>query len=124
MDDTYVGCKGAAGIADDIQVFGVNEAQHDLHLHKALERTCQAGIKLNYDKCHITQESVKFFSNVYSANGVSPDSERVNVIKQIDPPQNKSELHTFLGMVNNLRQYIQNLSSHTVELRELLREDR
>ena len=124
MDDTYVGCKGAAGIADDIQVFGVNEAQHDLHLHKALERTRQARIKLNYDKCHITQESVKFFGNAYSANRVSPDPERVNVIKQIDPPRNKSELHTFLGMVNNLRQYIQNLSSHTVKLRELLHEDR
>uniref|UniRef100_A0ABM0MG72 Uncharacterized protein K02A2.6-like n=1 Tax=Saccoglossus kowalevskii TaxID=10224 RepID=A0ABM0MG72_SACKO len=32
-----VDCKGAIGIADDIQVYGSNETDHDLHLHEAME---------------------------------------------------------------------------------------
>ena len=51
--------KGACAIADDIQVYG-NETNHDMHLHEAMERTRQAGLKLNYDKCVIKTKSYTF----------------------------------------------------------------
>ena len=33
IDQMYENCKGAVGIADDVQVFG-NEKTHDRNLHK------------------------------------------------------------------------------------------
>ena len=123
MDETYLGCKGAAGIADDIQVYGKDGKEHDVHLHETLERTRQAGIKLNFEKCQVKQKSVKFFGNIYSEKGVEPDPGKVEAIKNIDAPHNKADLHTFLGLVNYLRQYVPNLSHHTGPLRELLKED-
>ena len=59
IDQTYEKCKGAVGIADDIQVFGSDQT-HDLHLHEAMERTRKAGIKLNYEKCIVKTRSCSF----------------------------------------------------------------
>ena len=42
--------KGAVGVANDINVF-CTESTHDYNLHKAMERTRKASIKLNFDKC-------------------------------------------------------------------------
>ena len=60
IDQAFEKCKGAVGIADDIQVFGSDQT-HDLHLHEAMERTRKAGIKLNYDKCIVKSRSCSFF---------------------------------------------------------------
>ena len=60
IDQTCEKCKGAVGIADDIQVFGSYQT-HDLHLHEAMERTRKAGIKLNYDKCIVKTRSCSYF---------------------------------------------------------------
>ena len=38
--ETYEKCKGTIGIADDIQVFHI-ENTHDLHLHETMKRTCK-----------------------------------------------------------------------------------
>ena len=38
IDQAFENCKGAVGIADDIQVFGTDD-NHDLHLHEAMEIT-------------------------------------------------------------------------------------
>ena len=52
MDQAFDKCKDVFEIADDIQVYG-NDTNHDMHLHEAMKRTRQVGLKLNYDKCFI-----------------------------------------------------------------------
>ena len=123
IDETYRNCLGATGIADDITVYGQDEPQHDLHLHDAMERTRRAGIKLNHEKCIIKTSECSFFGMVYTSSGVKPDPEKVTAIQNIDPPKDKKELHSFLGMVNYLAPFMPNLASHTAPLRELLRDD-
>ena len=44
-DQAFDKCKGAFANADDIQVYG-SDSNHDMHLHVAMERTRQAGLKL------------------------------------------------------------------------------
>ena len=68
MNQAFDKCKGAFAIADDIQVYG-NDTNHDMHLHEAMERTRQAGLKLNYDKCVIKTMSCTFFGNVLYPTG-------------------------------------------------------
>ena len=82
IDQAFENCKGAVGIADDIQVFGT-EDNHDLDLHEAMERTRKAGIKLNYDKCITNSRTCNSFGNVYTPQGVLPDPKKVQVIKQM-----------------------------------------
>ena len=98
IDPMYESCKGAAGIADDVQVFG-NEKTHDRNLHEAVEYTRKAGIKLIFDKCVIKTKCCSFFGNLYTPEGVKPDPKKVDAIKQMLPPMNKQQVSSFLGMV-------------------------
>ena len=122
IDQTYEKCKGAVGIADDIQVFGSDQT-HDLHLHKAMERTRKAGIKLNYDKCIVKTRSCSFFGNIYTPEGIKPDPSKIDAIKRMEAPSTKQELQSFLGMVNYLSSYIHHMSDLTSNLRNLLKKD-
>ena len=115
-------CKGAVGIADDVQVFG-NKKTHDRNLHEAMECTRKVGIKLNFDKCVITTKCCSFFGNLYTPEGVKPDPKKVDAIKQMPPPINKQQCSSFLGMVTYLAQYMPNISSLTADLRGLLKKD-
>ena len=91
MDQAFDKCKGAFAIADDIQVYG-SDTNHDIHLHEAMERTRQAWLKLNYDKCGIKTKSCTLFGNVYTPQGVMPDPKKVEAIKKMQAPQTKQEL--------------------------------
>ena len=59
IDQKYENCRGAVGIADDLQVF-FNGKTHDRNLHEAMECTRNASIKLNFDK-FIKSKCCNFF---------------------------------------------------------------
>ena len=119
MDQAFDKCKGVFATADDIQVDG-NDTNHDMHFHEVMERTRQAGIKLNYNKCVIKTKSSTFFGNVYTPQRVIPDPKKVEAIK-------KCRLHklnkncNLLGMVNYLGQFIKGMSQLTHNMRLLLK---
>ena len=69
IDETYEKCRGAVGIADDINIFGT-ESTHDYNLHEAMERTRKAGITLNFDKCIVKSKSCSFFCEIYTSQGL------------------------------------------------------
>ena len=55
IDQTFEGCEGTIGIADDIVILGKLEQEHDHHLHGRLARCRNTGLKLNPDNCKIKQ---------------------------------------------------------------------
>ena len=84
-----------------------------------MEQTRKSNLCLNYEKLLIKQKSVKFFGNVYSEEGVRADPQKVAAIAEMRPPESKSEVKSFLGMVNYLQRFIPRLSEHTKLLRDL-----
>ena len=94
MDQAFDKCKGAFAIAGDTQVYG-SDTNQDMHLHEAKQRTRQAELNLNYDKCVIKTKSCTFFGNVYTPQGVMPDPKKVEIIKTFQVPQTKQELQLF-----------------------------
>ena len=102
---------------------GEGDEIHDQNLHAAMEQTRSANICLNYDKIKVKQRNIKFFGNIYGADGVTTDPDKVAAIVALRPPENKSELKTFLGMINYLQQFIPRLSEHTMLLRQLEKKD-
>ena len=121
IDQTFEGCKGVIGIADDIVIFGKNEEDHDSNMHGMLKRCREAGVKLNPDKCFIKQDSIRFYGIICGPDGIKPDPDKVSALKQMNPPTNKQELQTFLGMANYMAPFIPSLSTLTAPLRELIK---
>ncbi|KAI8519529.1 hypothetical protein Bbelb_027860 [Branchiostoma belcheri] len=123
IDDAYRNCRGAIGIADDIQVYGEDDEAHDYNLHEAMERTRAAGIKLNAEKCIVKKQECKFFGMVYSKDGVKPDPAKVEAINKMKEPKDEKKLRSFLGLIQYMTAFIPNLADHTANMRELLKED-
>ena len=123
IDETYRNCEGAIGIVDDITVYGKNDKEHDFHLHETIERTRKAGIKLNDEKCVIKTKECNFFGMLYAPDGVKPRPDQVQAIKNLEPPKDKKEPHTFLRMATYMSSFIPKLANHTVPLRDLLKEN-
>ena len=121
VDETYGSCEGAIGISDDITCHGKGDGQHDPRLHNVMEQTRKANLCLNYDKLIVKKPAVKFFGNVFSAEGVRADPDKIKAITALRAPRTKSEVKSFLGMVNYLQKFLPRLSEHTKVLRSLER---
>ena len=118
IDQTYENCQSAVRIAADKQVFG-DDSIYDLH--EAMERTRKAGMKLNFDKCIVKSKSCSFFWPIYSAQGVKPNPQKIQEIKQMHPLSTKQELNSFLVMVNYISQFIPTMSDLASNLGRLLK---
>jgi len=60
---------------------------------------------------------------LYTPDGVKPSPDKVRAIENLEPPKDKKELHTFLGMATYMSSFIPNLADHTAPLRNLLKEN-
>ena len=66
---------------------------------------------------------MSYFGHVLSDKGVQPNSKKTAAIQEMEPPRNKQELKTLLGMVNYLAKFTPNLAETTAPMRSLLKKD-
>ena len=86
-----------------------------------LDRCVQEDMHLNPDKVKLDCPEVPFFGNVFSKDGLSPDTRKVELIQQWPTPMNQTELQSFLGTVNYLSHFLAFLSDLHVPLQALLK---
>ena len=63
------------------------------------------------------------WGHVLSADGVKPDSKKVEAIIAMPTPANREDLQRFLGVVTYLPKFIPNMSQKSASLRQLLQKD-
>ena len=117
------GLNGVVSIADDVCVHGRNAAGRDANLINLMNRAAEKGLVFNSDKCFIKQESISFYGNTYTAEGIKPDPSKVGGIQNMPAPQYKEDLQRFLGMMTYLSQYIPRFAEKSHMLRGLLKKD-
>ena len=87
MDEILDGLKGVLNIADDICVFGNDQAEHSQRLRALMRRAEETGLVFNRNKCTVGSDQVSFFGQVYSASGISPDPAKVDAIATLSVPR-------------------------------------
>ena len=117
------GIQGTANLQDDIIVWGNSKLEHDNRLEQVFKRISSAGLKLNKEKCRFGEKEIVFLGHFVSSDGVKADPAKVSAVREMPIPQSKKELQSFLGMVNCLGKFVNNLSKLTVPLRSLLIKD-
>ena len=106
------GIPCAINIADNIMVFGcgdsLEEAQkdHDKTLKDVFEMFRRTGMTINKKKCVFNATRTKFFGYVFSAEGISPDPDKVAALQKAEPPASKEEVRSFLGLAGFNSQFI------------------
>lgn len=79
-------------------------------------------LKLNRKKCKIRTTEIKYIGHMLMDNGVKPGDEKVMVVVQMPPPEDKQVLQRFMGMLQYLSKFIPNLSEVSASTQKATRE--
>ena len=106
---------------DGILVWGATKEEHNQRLKAALQRCNDILMTLNKGKkCRFGSSKVVYLGHIISAEGISPDPEKVKAINQMPLPEDKKGVERLLGFLNYVAKFIHDLSSITQPIRELL----
>ena len=81
------GWPNTRNIADDILVHGTTKEEHDKYLENTLLRLHEKNLTVNPAKCLFGVTELDYYGfHISALLGVSPDKNRVQAIKQMQPP--------------------------------------
>ena len=101
---------------DDVVLFSRDKEEHRRRLPVVLKKIEAAGVTLNPNKCEFGKTQLKFLGHLIDENGIRADPDKTSAIIKMEPPTNISELRRFMGMVNQLGKFWQNLGDITQPL--------
>lgn len=106
---------------DDLIVFGRSLDIHNKHLINVLERLRKVNLKLNPEKCKFLQKEILYLGHLVTADGVLPDSSKIEVLQKYPEPKNSDEVKRFVAFCNYYRKFICNFAEMTAPLNYLTR---
>ena len=115
--------KHPAWLDDIIVVTKGSKEQHKKELTDVLTRLENAGYKLSGGKSEFFKTEIEWIGHKIDQNGIRPLQDKLLAIKNLKQPNNEKELKSFLGAIQYLSKYIDNLSAQTDSLRQLLKKD-
>ena len=93
---------------DDILVASKDHVEHEKHLRILFKKLTEFGLVINSGKCIFGENSVRFLGYIVDEQGIRPNPERVEAIKNFPKPSTVKNLRQFLGSVNFYRRFIPN----------------
>ena len=113
--------KYAFAYLDDIIIFSENFSQHIAHVQEIFSLLRKAGLKLKLSKCNFGVDKVKYLGHEISSRGITPDPEKIKVIKKLKRPYTVREARSFLGMAGYYRRFVKNFADIAFPLTQLTR---
>ena len=109
---------------DDILIFSKTKEEHINHLNTFAEIAFKTGLVLSKSKAEILKNQIEFLGQIIDVSGIKIQkfiiSKLIDFDEEIDT---KTKIKSFLGLVNQLRNYIPNLSDDLIPLYEKTKKD-
>lgn len=109
-------------IHDDIVLGASSQKEHTLLLNEVLSIIQRSGLTLNPKKCVFGVKEIEFWGLIFSVDGVKPDPKKVESLQHMETPKDKSELISFLCMMQSNSNFIPNFAKRASVLRDLQKE--
>ncbi|MEM6349118.1 MAG: ribonuclease H family protein, partial [Bacteroidota bacterium] len=124
VDQWLLDIAEAAGFLDDIIIITVGtEEEHKKIAEKVLARLQEKGVRLNFEKCEFFKDSVNWLGYKIDQSGYAPLEDKTKEIVNMKPPKDIQGIRSFLGGVQYLSRFVQNLSILTEPIRKMLKKD-
>lgn len=108
---------------DDKIVFSPTLEQHFQHLEMVFDRLRQHNLKLKPTKCHFAKKETNYLGFVVNGNGIKPDLDKIQAIRDLPIPTSIKDVRAFIGMCSYYRRIIPNFSKIAEPLVALTRKN-
>ena len=106
MDKIMRGLPFVTTYTDDVLVHSKSEEQHKHHLQQVFQHLSDAGLTLTGYKCTLAMAQVIYFGHKFTWAGLTPDTSKVQGVRDWPTPTNVSSVKRFLGLASHYRLYI------------------
>ncbi len=121
-DRALEGLPGVLKLVDDVLVQAPDEEILRKRLNAVLRQCEKKGITISSKKFAVGS-TIHFAGHVISPEGIRPDDEKLKSIRNFPVPTNISELRSFLGLANQLGNFLPDLAQASSTIRTLLKKD-
>ncbi|XP_055589596.1 uncharacterized protein K02A2.6-like [Uranotaenia lowii] len=121
VDTLLAGLSRTCGYLDDLIVGGETEEEHWNNLQALFERLEEFGFTVRLEKCSFGRQQIKYLGHLLDHHGIRPDPGKVAAIKLMPPPNNVSEVRSFLGAIHFYGKFVANMRDLRYPLDELLK---
>ena len=118
--DTTLDHKHPAWLDDIIIVTKGSIEEHETEVRETMKKWEQVGYRLNPKKCEIFKKEIEWVGHKIDQQGILLQNKS-EAITKINIPKNEKDSKSFLGAIQYLSKYIENLSANTDVLRKLLK---
>ncbi|UOH84918.1 hypothetical protein LQV05_001733 [Cryptococcus neoformans] len=100
---------------DDIIIWGKDAKDLHGNIVSVLSALRRSGLRCSREKSQLFLDEVSFLGHIIRPGQILPDPAKIARVEQFPLPMNSHQLHSFLGLVNYLRDFVPNLADHTVD---------
>ena len=116
ITEAFSGLSGFRRIVDDFVIYDNNVTDH---VEQFMQRCVENNIALNMQKCQFFKAQVTFAGFQLSSHGYKVDQSITEAITKYPTPTTRSDLRSFMGLVNQLSTSTHTLASLLTPLRPL-----
>ena len=106
---------------DDILVYFKDAQEHEHHLRIILKTLRDNQLFAKLSKCDFWLKEVSFLGHIVYVEGIRVDPLKIKAVMNWKPPQNVTEVRSFLGLVGYYWRFVQGFSVIASSLTRLLR---
>ena len=108
MDIVLAGLKWDTCLVylDDVVIFARSFKEHLEKLDLVLSAIHGAGLRLKVNKCHFGMTTLKVLGHVVDKDGVYPDPDKIQAVKEFPQPTTVKALQSFIALCSYYRKFI------------------
>ena len=102
-------------------MYSKDAQEHEHHLRIALQTLRENKLFAKLSKCDFWLKEVSFLGHIVYIEGIRVDPMKIEAVMNWRPPQNVTEVRSFLGLAGYYRRFVQGFSVIASSLTRLLR---
>ena len=109
---------------DDVIIYSQGSFEKYLdHIQQVFNILKKAQLKIKLKKCYFCLPNINFLGHVVGRDGIKPDPQKIEKIRNFPIPQNLTQLRGALGLFSYYRKFIKDFSKIAKPILTLLKKD-